>query len=93
MKLSEMINFCKPAATGEPLHWSEKFINNFWLWKVSCDCCHKWRLLLAGFFAGLLPLMILALVKGYFLTCAVYTIALAVFIAIGALAGKTNEPK
>ena len=37
--------------------------------------------------------MILALVKGYFLTCAVYTIALAVFIAIGALAGKTNEPK
>lgn len=93
MKLSEMINFCRPTAEGEPLHWSENFINNFWLWKVSCDCCHKWRLLLAGFFTGLLPLMTLALIKGYFLTCAVYTIALAVFIAIGALAGKTNEPK
>lgn len=25
MKLSEMINFCKPSAEGEQLHWSEKF--------------------------------------------------------------------
>lgn len=88
MKLSEMINFCKPAATGEQLHWSENFINNFWLWKVSCDCCHKWRLLLAGFFAGLLPLMILMLIKGHWLTFSFYVIALAVFIAIGALAEK-----
>lgn len=88
MKLSEMINFCRPAAAGEPLHWSENFINNFWLWKVSCDCCHKWRLLLAGFFTGLLPLMILALLKGHWLTFSFYTIALTVFVAIGALAEK-----
>lgn len=88
MKLSEMINFCRPTAEGEPLHWSEKFINNFWLWKVSCDCCHKWRLLLAGFFTGLLPWFLLALSGGHFLVCTIYVISLAVFIAIGALAGK-----
>jgi len=59
MKLSEIVYMCKPRNNPtDPLHWSEEFITNFWLWKTACDCCRQWRLFISGATIGLFPFMV-----------------------------------
>jgi hypothetical protein len=66
MRLSELIYLCKPKADtpDAKLHWSEDFISNFWLWKVTCQCCQQWRLFVSGMLLGGLPLWVSTLFSG-----------------------------